>query len=95
MKQKLEIDREIVISQLQAYRHSLVCDKIADETDVRLIVNSDFTFDMALGDVSYDTAHGVYCSASVIERYTTNASLAEIADDLIEQVQDQFAEDVS
>ncbi len=94
MRTKLEIDRETVIVQLQAYRYSLDHDDI-DESDVRLIVYSDFSYSMALGDVSYDLVHGVYCGSSMVGRYDTNDAIRETADDLISQVEDQFAEDRS
>ena len=92
--QKLEIDRDTVITQLQVYRYIIRNERI-EETDVRLIVFSDFSFEMARGDVQYDTVHGVYCGSSMIGRYDTNDAIRETADDLIAQVQDQFAEGAS
>ncbi len=94
----LKIDREVLVLALMSERYFLNNNRIP-ETDVRLVVYAHDVagtmWDLKTGDVSYDSAHGIACGAGEIGRYDTNDALRELADDLISQVEDQYAEEQS
>lgn len=87
----LEAQRALIIAALQSERAWLKQEHIR-EADVRLVVYKDRSWTINVGDVCYDTVHGIACGASMISRYDTNDGLRETADDLISQCEDQLAD---
>ena len=62
------------------------------ETEVRLVRFANLTERVEVGDVCYDTAHGIACAAETVYAEDTAAELRDIACALIEGVEDQLAE---
>ena len=64
------------------------------DLDVRLCVESDGSWWVNYGDVSYDTYHYRYCGAGTVSRGDSKATRRSVARDLLNQVRDQIAEEI-
>ena len=62
------------------------------ETDVRLQVMDNGSWSVHSGDASYDTDHRGYWGASTVDAKLSKRDAMEIAKDLIDQVEDQYAQ---
>lgn len=62
------------------------------DLDVRLQVLDDGMWKLHYGDAQYDTDHHGYWGASVIRVGMRRKELADVADDLIAQAEDQHAQ---
>lgn len=62
------------------------------ELDVRLVSNEDGELWFATGDVQYDIVHGAACEATIIRSDDTDEQIRSAAQDLVNGVADQLAE---
>jgi hypothetical protein len=76
-----------IVEELENARYHLEATAGEDETDVRLQV-SDGYWNVHIGDASYDTDHSGSWGASMINTSDDEATLYEVAEDLINEVLD-------
>jgi hypothetical protein len=98
----IERNVRLTIATLRGLKHNLVReaeraapnpgDRGALELDVRLVSNEDGELWFATGDVQYDTVHGAACEATVIRSDDTDEQIRSAAQDLVNGVADQLAE---
>jgi len=81
--------------QLKALRdgmHRCTSHECCGPLDVRLVSNADGELWFATGSVQYDTVHGAACEATEINPTDTDDMLRGAAEDLVNGVSDQLAE---
>lgn len=83
--------RAMIVARLQAIQ-TFIDPTEAEDCDVRLRYYEGY-FELLWGDVSFDTDHRGVCGASSVTLDMEEAELEGVADDLIEQVEDELAQE--